>query len=174
MAAEPEFSRRYGVERIGAAGIGFDISASAEERLALALRLELASLRRLEARGTIERRGAGQMIKVSCRVRAELEQVCVVTLEPVPAVLDMAVERLFLPVAADPALEVTLSPDLDEPDPLALPFLDVGEMVTEEVALALDPYPRAATADALLAEAAGEPEPEGPFAMLAAARGQAH
>lgn len=174
MATLPELSRRYGVDRIGAAGIAFEISASAEERCALAARLELASLGRLEAAGTIERRGAGRLIALRCRVRAELEQVCVVTLEPVPATLDLAVERLFLPVDADPALEITLSPDLDEPDPLALPFLDVGEIVTEEVALALDPYPRAASADALLAEVADAPEPEGPFAELAAARGLAH
>jgi uncharacterized metal-binding protein YceD (DUF177 family) len=170
----PELSRRYGIDRVGAAGVRFDISASAEERRALEQRLELASLRRLEARGRIERRGDGQLIGLSCRIVAELEQICVVTLEPVPATLDFLVERLFLPETGDLGHAIALSPEVDEPDPLALPFLDVGEIVTEELALALDPYPRAAGADDLLALLPREPEPEGPFAGLAAAHRQAH
>jgi uncharacterized metal-binding protein YceD (DUF177 family) len=180
LTTEPELSRRYALDRVGSAGVHFDISASADERSALARRLELSALRRLGASGSLERRGSGQVIALSCRVTADLDQPCVVTTEPVPAVLDLVVERLFIPVsldrgaAVDDRGEIALSPDLEEPDPLGTPFLDVGEIVTEEVALALDPYPHAPGADALPAAANCPAGPGRPFAALAALRGRAH
>ncbi len=180
MTTEPEFSRRYAVDRVSVAGIHFDVSAGAEERAALLQRLELASLGRLEASGMIERCDDGLVIALRCHIRAELEQVCVVTAEPVPVALDLEVERLFLPAginhaaAEDGLQEIALSPELDEPDPLTSPFLDIGEVIAEEIALALDPYPHAPDADRVLAEVNRAAEPEGPFAALAALRGQAH
>jgi hypothetical protein len=67
-----------------------------------------------------------------------------------------------------------LSPtDLDPPDPIIGGVIDLGQVVAEQLVLALDPFPRApgaafdSPADAPAAE--GTPTP-GPFAALAALR----
>jgi uncharacterized metal-binding protein YceD (DUF177 family) len=89
------------------------------------------------------------------RLEAVVTQACVVSLAPVPATLAVDFRRLFVAAAALPAArEVVVDPLADEPEPLPGRAIDLGEIVAEELALALDPYPRAAGC----AAAAGEPD----------------
>ena len=66
----------------------------------------------------------------------------------------------------------------DDVEPLEGVELDVGEIFAQQLALALDPYPRAADADALVARelgpniALGEDEPEGALAVAMMDKGQ--
>jgi uncharacterized metal-binding protein YceD (DUF177 family) len=103
-------------------------------------------------------------------VRATVVQACVVTGEPVRAELVAPFER-FLVVGREPsAATVDVDPDERDVDHLDEPVVDIGAVAVEELALALDPYPRAAGADALLAacnESTDEAETRRPFAVLA-------
>ncbi|HEX8375330.1 MAG TPA: DUF177 domain-containing protein [Geminicoccaceae bacterium] len=169
----PEFSRPCAVERLPAGGMAFDLEASPAERAALARRFDLAGLDRLTAKGRVEL-APGGLLEVRGRLQAELSQRCVVTLEPVPASVDTEFRRLFtreaLPPDAVGGVEVEIDLDADVPEPLlGEDGLDLGEVAAEEMAVALDPYPRSPNADAVLAEVAARAaeEDRGPFAVLA-------
>ncbi len=91
-------------------------------------------------------------VRMKGRVEAEVVQACVVTLEPVETRIDEALEQIFIPegsklariVASDTA-EMVLDPDgPDLPQTFEGDTIDIGEVVTEFAALAIDPYPRKA------------------------------
>ncbi len=164
-----EFSRPFEIAELTSTELPFAIAANAAECRALARRLDLLALDRLEAEGRVSA-GAGGVVRVRGVLRARATQRCVVTLEPVPAELEVPFERTFVRGGATQRL---LHLDVEQLDlePLVGDLLDLGELVTEELALALDPYPRADGAEAVL-DAFGvrgddEPPPaDGPFAVL--------
>jgi uncharacterized metal-binding protein YceD (DUF177 family) len=150
-------------------GERMDIVADDAERTAVATRLDLPALDRLEAHVTLTK--AGDIVQVSGRLNAALSQSCVVTNEPVPAHVDEPFELIFMP---EPA---TGSPDdeieLGESDCDVVFYeggaIDLGTAVADTLALSLDPYPRSAGADAALKEAGVLTEEQAsPFAALAA------
>lgn len=183
----PEFSRPCAVDGLPAGGQGFALAATEAERAALARRFDLDALDRLEAEGHVQAvpvAGAQPLVEVSGRLRAAASQRCVVTLEPVPAALDTAFRRVFTRELPDEAAAAEVEVDaLDDDEPEPLPpgeTLDLGELVAEELAVALDPYPRSPDADAVLAEVGAGPEPvaavtaaDGGGGLLAAALAEA-
>lgn len=149
-------------------GDRIDLMADDAERALVAERLDLLSLSRLEAHAVLSR--DGQAIRATGRLKASLDQACVATGEPVPAHIDEPFNLLFAPEPkAGPDEEV----ELGEAD-LDTVFhdgstIDLGGAITDTLALALDPYPRSAGADAALKEAGVLTEEEAsPFAALAA------
>lgn len=173
MVTKHELSRPVVVDRLPVGGRPFELEASAGERAALAARLELPAIEALRARGRVDYRGADTLIAVTGEVEAELVRSCVVTLEPMTQRLSFAFERLFTTEPETAADELVLDPEQELPEPIAHGVIDVGEVVAEELAVNLDPYPRAPEADDALRALAGEPEATGPFAALAALRGRA-
>lgn len=98
-------------------------------------------------------------------MRAQVIQACVVSLDPVEAVLEVPFHRLFGPSEASERDVQILPEDADPPDPLIGGAIELGEAVAEELGLALDPFPRKPGAEFRSAE---EGEPRGnPFASLA-------
>lgn len=165
-ASRPELSRPIDLERLPEGGLSLAIVADPAERERLARRLDLVELTRLEAHVTVDRL-PGELVRVRGDAAADLQQSCIVTLEPVAQALEFALERLFGPGGDPDSGEIVLDPDTLDIEPLDGPRLDLGELVAEELALALDPYPRAPGAEA----PAGKGEPEtGPFAALEALR----
>lgn len=171
----PEFSRPMNVESIGAVATRLDIRADAEERAKLARRFGLVQLDSLAATVNLERSEAGNVL-LSGRLKAEVVQTCVVTLDPVRARLDASFARVFArSPRADEEItdEIFLDPEADEPpEPLDGDIVDVGEVVAETLGLEIDPFPRAPGAVfAQAAEAPSETEENptisGPFAALA-------
>lgn len=171
-----EFSRLVAADRVGGDETVKEISASAGERAALAERFGWVSMQRLTAKVRL-RRLKRDLIRVSGRYEAELEQPCVVTLEPVPAHVDEEFSQLY---AEDGGLDeedgaVIIAPTEEEPpEPVVAGEIDIGEAVVQQLAVALDPYPRAPGAalpevltgsDGSRDEAADERA--GPFAALA-------
>jgi len=164
-----EFSRPFEIAELTSAELPFEVAATPAECRALARRLDLLALDRLEAEGRVSA-GSGGVVRVRGVLRARATQRCVVTLEPVPAELEVPFERTFVRGSVAHRL---LHLDVEQLDlePLVGDILDLGELVTEELALALDPYPRAAGAEEVL-EAFGvrgddeEPPAESPFAVL--------
>jgi len=156
----PEFSRPFRLESLGHATVVERLAATAAERAALARRLGLQSLDRLEAELALAWRAGGTVLTVTGRFQAAVVQRCVITLEPLPVSLD---EPIALDFATHPAVPGEEPLDPDAPEPLPPGGLDLGEEVAQALSLALDPYPR--KPGAVLPAAAGEPA-EGPFAKL--------
>ena len=152
-------------------GERLDLTASEEERAAIAERLSLVRLDRLDAHATLER--DGQRVRARGRVMAALEQSCVATGEPVDEHLDEAFDLMFLPGpnAGRPDDEIELAPedcDIVFYDSAAI---DLGSAIADTLALAVDPYPRSAGADSALREAGVMTEEQAsPFAALAKLR----
>ncbi len=167
MIATREFSRLFDLGELGSEESGFELEAVAQERLAVARRLDLLQLEELVAEGTVEA-GSGGVIRVRGALRARLRQRCVVTLEPVEAEVTAEFDRLFLR-GGTVAGTVILDPEEEEPEPLLGDLLDLGELVTEELALAIDPYPRSPDAESHLARYASIGEAGGGAGPLAEA-----
>lgn len=163
-----EFGHRLQLDQIRD-GDRLDLVADQAECAAIADRLGLLRLDRLDAHAVLSR--DGQKVRATGRVKAALEQSCVATGDPVPAHVDEAFNILFLPEPrtghADDEIELGTD-DLDAMfhDGSAI---ELGSAIVDSLALALDPYPRSVGADAALKEAGVLSEEEaGPFAALAA------
>ena len=164
---EDDFGHRIALDRIRD-GERIDLIADEGERAAVAERLGLSSLDRLEAHAALARED--ERVRAKGRVRASLEQSCVATGEPVAEHVDEAFEILFVPAPGDgrPDEEIELA----EEDCDAVFYeggtIDLGTAVADTLALAMNPYPRSAGAEAALREAGVLSEAEaGPFAVLA-------
>ena len=153
-------------------GTRLDLVADEQERKAVARRLALPSIERLEAHVTLSR--AGEVVRVEGRVVAALEQSCVVSGEPISAHIDERFLVQFIPESSvDPDEEV----ELGEGDCDTVfhdgATIDVGMAVADTLALSVDPYPRSAAADAALREAGVlTQEQASPFAVLAGLKGR--
>lgn len=155
------------VDRLPAAGQPFRLHANEVERAALAKRFDLAALDRLEAEGRVDPLREVDGVRVSGRLRADVVQSCVVTFEPVAATIDAPFEVLFARQPDDGADdEIDVDPNVEDPEPLESDELDVGEIVAQELSLALDPYPRSPSADRVMTEVEEQEDTAGPFAAL--------
>ena len=172
-ARNPEFSRLLSRDEIGRGSRSLELAADEGERAALARRFGLLALDRLEARLTLSPQQAGDLLRVEGRLRAAATQACVVTLEPVAEAIDQEIGLLYSLAAEDwtAEREQVVDPEgEDPPEPLGPEGLDLGEALAQQLAVALEPYPRAPGADLeaeIPEDRAGE-EPSGPFAALAA------
>jgi uncharacterized metal-binding protein YceD (DUF177 family) len=169
MSAIP-FSFVVEVAALPPKGRDYDLTAKPDEQAAIAQSLGLESLGSLTAHLAVTP-AAGGMVNVTGTVTADVVQACVVTLAPVPSHIHEDIARRFMaeaprdPDADAPEGEGWVDPSDEITDPLIDGKIDLGEIVTEQLSLALDPYPRApgATFTGL-----GEQErKESPFAALA-------
>lgn len=164
----PEFSRVFRLDELGGTPRAVSIMAEEGERAALAARFGLIGIARLEASAELMR--DGDMVTAIGKLEAAVTQVCVASGEPVPAKIAEDFALRFVPVSAQPNMEeVELAEsDLDQID-YEGSAVDLGEAAAQTMALALDPFPRAAGADGKLREAGvlGEAD-AGPFAALKA------
>jgi uncharacterized metal-binding protein YceD (DUF177 family) len=160
----PEFSRPLPLGRVAPEGRSEVLDATGEECAALAARFGIPAVRALRAtlRLTPEADGA---IRAEGRLEAAVTQECVVTLDPVDQRVDTAIAFRLLPSGREPAEGPDEIDEIETEHDVA----DLGEAVAEQLALALDPYPRAP-------EAVLPPEAQdglaGAFAALAALRGK--
>lgn len=122
------------------------LSPNLAERTAIAADLELPSLPAFTA--DLEIRPWMDGAQVSGRLRAVVEQVCGVTLDPFEQPLESEFEVRFVPAGSPHLLtheggELELDLDSPEPpDPIENDVIDLAGCVVEQLALALDPFPR--------------------------------
>lgn len=167
-------ARPLKVEEIADGATG-EIAATPAEMAAIAGMLDLVALDRLTLSYRLARGGEGRL-HLSGRVTARVTQTCVVSLEPVDASIDVPVEVDFWPVPLFEALEHSAEEPghtglLDWPEPIVDGKIDLGPVLYETLATALDPYPKREGASFQWSqEGATGPEPSntGPFAALAA------
>lgn len=153
-----------------------DLDADADARAALARFADLPAVASFRAELEIrpwDRDG----FAVSGRVRAEITQSCVVTLEPVPGRVDEEVAVKLVPPEAMARYEeapdeegaIVVDAAADLPEPFEDGVIDVGGLAVEHFMVGIDPYPRkaGATFDAEAAGVAVGAEELSPFAALA-------
>lgn len=173
MTNEVPFSRPVRVEALPRDGLTQTIEADAAERAALALLNGLPAIGKLVATFTLRKAGR-DAVRVSGRLRAEITQTCVVSLEPFDAVVDEAIDVRFAPPKEtdaarrrdreDDADTVSLDAE-DPPDPIVDGRIDLGALAAEFMALGLDPYPR--KPDVEFAPPAPASSADSPFDALA-------
>ena len=152
-------------------GKHLELRASDVERDDIARRLGLVTLDRLDAHATVSR--DGDKVHAEGRVQASLAQACVVTGEPVTAYVDEPFSVDFVPEPGASRADDEIELGAEDCDIMFHDgaTIDLGAAAVDSLALALDPYPRSAGADAALKEAGVINEEEaGPFAALAALR----
>lgn len=165
MSVPPEeLSRIVRLDRVPTRGLTIDVTASEAERLALARRFDLLELPALTAEVTVQP-GLGGVWAVNGRLRAEVVQACVVTLDPVAQAIDETIDLRFAPGAKANA------DDPEAPEPLEGDTLDVGAIVADHLSLALDPFPRAPGAAYEPAPQPADAKPN-PFAALEGLKGR--
>jgi uncharacterized metal-binding protein YceD (DUF177 family) len=166
-----DFAHRLPLDRIRD-GDRVDLVADPSECDAVAVRIGLMSLDRLEGHAALSR--DGDKVRAVGRLKASLAQACVATGDPVQEHIDEPFDLLFVPVPGSGSdEEVELASD--ELDTIFHDGtgIELGTAIADSLALALDPYPRSAGADAVLKEAGVMSEEEaGPFAALAALKGK--
>lgn len=145
----PEFSRPLALRDIGEKPHQVEIKARPEERRALVARFGLEDLAELTGQLTVFWRN--NEVVVEGKLKAKATQACIVTLEPV----DEEIYEEFTVVFAerpDEAPEHEPSgEDYAEPQELVEPLendsIDLGEVLAQQLALSLNPYPRAEGAE---------------------------
>lgn len=165
----PEFSREVDAETISETPRTFEIGADETERRRLAGRFRLVGLDRLDARVTLQRRAG--IVHAEGDLDASVVQSCVVTNESLPATVRAPFHVRYVPdvLGTTNIEEVELSEADCDTLPLIGGKIDLGELVAESLALALDPYPRSAEADAAMKARESERGDEAtPFAALQA------
>lgn len=163
----PEMSRPVSIHRLPEDGLSLDIEADIAECEALATRLDLVALRSLKASLRVSQHGSPEVFAVEGELEARLVRTCVVSLEPFESVTWLPFQRLFTTGEVPDETEITIDPALLDLEPLEGGKLDVGEIVVEELAVNLDPYPHAPGFEPGL-EVASEAQQDGPFAALSA------
>lgn len=143
----PEFSHIIAVDTIGAGGRDVELEAGPDARRRVAARFGWVSVDALTATVHLSVRAGG--IDARGHVSAALVQRCVATGDPVPETVDTGFAVRFVETGLQSAggEEVELGDDdLDIID-YAGANIDVGEAVTQTLALSVDPWPRAPDAD---------------------------
>lgn len=166
----PFFERRYDLSQVPRDGLQDRIEATAAERARIAEAQGLLGLASLVLTFDLKPLSRGRF-----RLKGQLEgvatQQCVVTLEPLEARVDEAVDLELWPTeqvapagATAPGAEVEVR--LDAPEPYSGGSIDLGQIAYELFAAALEPYPRKPGAEFTWSEPASSEPDGGPFAAL--------
>ena len=165
---EPEFSFIIHPSELTDKEVKYELSAESAERAALAERFGLLALERFESTLAIKFLKREKAIRLTGRLDATVVQSCVVSMVPVENAVTEEFEIFF---REENQIDKDDVEEIIEFEPYSGDEIDIGEVVSEELALALDPYPRSPqSADELLGPYLPEPEDPGtkPFAALAA------
>lgn len=140
----PEFSHPFRVDKIKAGGSREKGEANADQRAKIAQRLGINAVEDLKFACELKPWKKGGAA-VNCKVMATINQTCVVSLDEFESELELSVSRYFTHRPASSGLEEVLdleALDDDIPDQIVDGEIDLGELVSEELALSLDLHPR--------------------------------
>ncbi len=158
-----ELSRPVSLDRVGPHGLEFTVRASGAECAALADRMHVPAVHALTCVFHLVRQDKDH-VAAHGHLRARITQTCVVSLEDFDLNLDEVFQVRFVPSGEESEV---IHPDADDDLPYDGNAIDLGEAATEQLGLAIDPYPRKPGAE--LPDEHVE-EPPHPFAALAGLR----
>ena len=161
MTVTPEFSRLVPLARLGPAPFRQEITATEDERRALARRFDLVALDRLYAAVELIHQGR-DVVLLRADFAAEFVQSCVVTLDPVAGAVSQRFALLYGPPDAEEVASGTVGDEVAF-QPIDGPAIDIGEAIAQEFSLTLPPFPRSADASI---ETERPAQDGGPFAAL--------
>lgn len=169
MQKKSEMMRTVDLLRLPQKGQTLKIIADADELIQVAKRFSLVDVKSIEA--SVLMKGQ-RVVHVTGSFKAEITQKCVVTLEDVPETVEGTFEEIFSPdvevLKPEEMLEINM--DSEQLEPMGDGKVDIGELVLENLALAINPYPRkqGLTDDFFYKDDDfDEGMPENPFAKLA-------
>lgn len=141
----PLFDAIVRIDRLPAAGRDLNVALDEATRATLAQVLKISAVERFEASLVVVPLRGG--LRAQGRLIASIVQPSVVSFEPVTQEIDEPVDRVFLPEASThkptPGSEIFVDlEDDDFPDHIDGPEVDLSALLTETLALAIDPYPR--------------------------------
>jgi len=139
-------TRAYSVDQISSAGITGHLEATKEQREEITKALDLLELEEFRFDFQLHRTKRGRF-NLKGQLHARALQSCVVTLEPVPAVIEEVIDIDLWPAGDVEHLEVEAEPEsmslqFDGPEPISGDSIDVGLLAYEHLAAALDLYPK--------------------------------
>ncbi|GAA4710430.1 DUF177 domain-containing protein [Sphingomonas lutea] len=153
-------------------GDRIDLTANDNECAAIAERLGLDGLDRLEAHAVLT--CGKESVRAQGRLGAALTQACVVTGDPVAAHVDAPFDILFMRDPGSTGHDEEIELGAEDCDVVFHDgaTIDLGSAIADTLALSIDPYPRSAGAEATLKEAGVMTEEQAsPFAVLARLKG---
>lgn len=133
----PEFSRPVALARIGSSPTESIVSAAPDECRALAHRMGLPAILSLDCRLVLTRDGVA--VRAEGELRARVLQVCVVSLDEFESVVEDRFVVRFVPAGSEAE---AIDPEAEDEIPYEGTEIDLGEAAAEQLALALDAYPR--------------------------------
>ncbi|MCA8890132.1 MAG: hypothetical protein KDA46_14955 [Parvularculaceae bacterium] len=148
----------------------YALAATPEELNTIAERLGVIAATKAEGEMKLWREG--DRVELRGAVTAHLMRQCVVTLEPMEEIVTDAFAIRFEP-AQDGDFDDEMRDEDDEDlliEPMEGESLSLGEVLIQQIAVAMSAHPRSTDADALLAEF-GRDEAASPFAALKAIAG---
>ncbi len=161
------------VAQVPEAGLHQALDTTAAQRERMAATAGVKAMPQAEASFDIVP-AAGGRFHVTGRVRARVEQTCVVTLDPVENQVDEPIDVEFAPPSQIPVSAKSVQKDQGEdaeiPDPsepIVSGAIDLGRLAMEFLMLGIDPYPRKPGVVFVPPEVPTDPE-EHPFAALKA------
>ncbi len=155
MKTHVEWSHVIEADEIGQDPMSMTITPDEHQKMALKDRLGVTDILRLDAKINITREQGGYIVRISGTIHADVFQDCVITLEPVKKKVREEFESFFADrtqavtfVAASKRLkyknnddELPIMDEKDDPEPIENGSIDLGELITQHLSLALDPYP---------------------------------
>lgn len=153
----PEWSFPVEADKVGAGGLRITIHPGADERKCLAKRLGVKMVKTLSADLEFDRRPGQAAIHVAGTLEAVVGQECVVSGKPVESRIKESFEAWYadrektVPIARarrDKDLskgnaEMPILEEYEDPEPIIEGKIDAGELVTQYLSLAINPYPHA-------------------------------
>ena len=155
--AESEWSYFFNVEELSKKPEQLTISPNEDERKRLENRLGLVKIEKLEANLNITQSSGSMTVHIKGQIEADLIQSCVVTLENVHSSVSEEFEAWYADPDAAVSLakvkhekeskagqgEVRMLEEEDDPEYIVDGKIDLGELVTQYLSLAINPYPHA-------------------------------
>ena len=159
-----ELHRPVILDRVGPTGLDVTVEAAAAECAALADRMQLPAVRALTCNFHLVREGRDRFAARG-HLRARITQTCIVSAEDFDTDVEEVFQIMFVPAGEESDV---IDPEADDDLPYEGNTIDLGEAAAEQLALAIDPYPRMPGAE--LPEGEATMEPLHPFAALGSLR----
>ena len=154
MSLTAEWSHNIDAAALPDAGLTVTVEANPQESADLARRFGVTAIAGLRADIQVKRNA--MVYRVAGRIHAAVTSPCVVTSTPVAQTIDESFEAFYADKTAAISLtlarherqrsqdaEVPMLEESEDPEPLIDGQIDVGELASQYLALAIDPYPRA-------------------------------
>ena len=160
----PEFSKIIDINKASANGREYQLTPTKDDCDKIAARLGVNGVENFSGALTVQT--SKHQIKVQGSLRAQLLRECVASLEPMTENIEEAIDIEFLrraPIVVEGAEED--EPFWEQPEVHESDELDIGELLVQQLSLAMAPFPRKEGA-ASLAEEYGQIGSASPFAGL--------